>query len=68
MRFRILDKEGYRMSSAILQPRSAYVLLGEARWRWQHSIPPVDDLRFSITFRSLGQKQLPPDLTGHEVR
>ena len=23
------------------------------RWDWQHSIPPVDKLRYSITFRSL---------------
>jgi len=26
--------------AALLEPRSAYVLAGEARWHWQHSIPP----------------------------
>jgi alkylated DNA repair dioxygenase AlkB len=35
-----------------LAPRSAYVLRGEARWRWQHMIPPTPALRYSITFRS----------------
>jgi alkylated DNA repair dioxygenase AlkB len=36
-----------------LEPRSAYVLRGDARWRWQHSIPPAKALRYSITFRTL---------------
>ncbi len=36
-----------------LEPRSAYMLRGEARWRWQHQIPPTRALRHSITFRSL---------------
>ena len=35
-----------------LEPRSAYVLQGDARWRWQHSIPPTKALRYSITFRT----------------
>ncbi len=36
-----------------LAPRSAYVLSGAARSAWQHSIPPVSHLRYSITFRTL---------------
>lgn len=36
----------------MLEPRSAYILRGEARWRWQHSIPPTKNLRYSITFRT----------------
>ena len=36
-----------------LAPRSAYILRGDARWRWQHSIPPTRALRYSITFRTL---------------
>jgi alkylated DNA repair dioxygenase AlkB len=36
-----------------LAPRSAYVLSGAARSTWQHSIPAVTDLRYSITFRTL---------------
>ncbi|HEX6498196.1 MAG TPA: alpha-ketoglutarate-dependent dioxygenase AlkB [Micromonosporaceae bacterium] len=36
-----------------LAPRSAYVLAGAARSSWQHSIPAVPELRFSITFRTV---------------
>jgi len=36
-----------------LEPRSGYVLSGEARRSWQHSIPPTKELRYSITFRTL---------------
>jgi alkylated DNA repair dioxygenase AlkB len=35
-----------------LAPRSAYVMRGEARWGWQHSIPETKALRYSITFRT----------------
>ena len=34
-------------------PRSIYLLSGESRSEWEHSIPPVDALRYSITFRNL---------------
>jgi hypothetical protein len=37
----------------VATPRSAYLLSGPARWEWEHSIPPVDALRYSITFRNL---------------
>ncbi len=36
-----------------LQPRSAYLMTGESRQAYEHSIPPVDSLRYSITFRTL---------------
>lgn len=36
-----------------LEPRSCYHMQGEVRWQWQHSIAPVPDLRYSITFRTL---------------
>jgi alkylated DNA repair dioxygenase AlkB len=35
-----------------LVPRSAYVLRGDARWKWQHSIVATTALRYSITFRT----------------
>jgi alkylated DNA repair dioxygenase AlkB len=35
------------------EPRSAYLLSGPARSEWEHSIPPVDAPRYSITFRNL---------------
>jgi alkylated DNA repair dioxygenase AlkB len=34
-------------------PRSAYVLRDDARWKWQHSVPAVQELRYSITLRTL---------------
>jgi alkylated DNA repair dioxygenase AlkB len=37
----------------VLEPRSAYVLEGNARTGWQHHIPPTPALRYSITFRTL---------------
>jgi alkylated DNA repair dioxygenase AlkB len=37
----------------LLQPRSVYLLEGAARSEWQHSIPAVRELRYSITFRSM---------------
>ena len=54
--FRFRRKKGARWERASLelQRRSAYLLRGPSRWDWQHSIPPVDTLRYSITFRSLG--------------
>jgi alkylated DNA repair dioxygenase AlkB len=35
-----------------LAPRSAYAMGGDARWQWQHSVPPVPDLRYSVTMRT----------------
>ncbi|HEX6162681.1 MAG TPA: alpha-ketoglutarate-dependent dioxygenase AlkB [Vicinamibacterales bacterium] len=36
-----------------LLPRSAYVITGIARTDYEHSIPEVAELRYSITFRTL---------------
>ena len=33
-------------------PRSIYLMRGAARWGWQHSVAPVEALRWSITFRT----------------
>jgi alkylated DNA repair protein (DNA oxidative demethylase) len=40
-----------------LEPRSVYVLTGPARSEWQHSIPAVSELRYSITFRTVRDRQ-----------
>ena len=40
----------------LAEPRSAYRLHDEARWRWQHSVPPVKQLRYSITLRTARAK------------
>lgn len=54
-RFRLRRSQGQRWERMTLPmpPRSAYVLRGPARTEWEHSIPPVEALRYSITFRSL---------------
>jgi alkylated DNA repair dioxygenase AlkB len=39
-----------------LAPRSAYVFRDDARWGWQHSIPPTTALRYSITLRTLNTR------------
>jgi alkylated DNA repair dioxygenase AlkB len=43
---------GWRRVSLCLEPRSVYFLADSARWKWEHSIPPVEALRYSITFRN----------------
>lgn len=44
---------GWQRVNLTARPRSAYLLSGPARTEWEHSIPPVDALRYSITFRNL---------------
>jgi alkylated DNA repair dioxygenase AlkB len=39
-----------------LQPRSIYLMSGAARGSWQHSIPPVKELRYAIMMRTLRPK------------
>ena len=54
-RFRFRRKCGnsWERYSLTLEPRSVYLLRGPARTDWEHSIPPVENLRYSITFRSV---------------
>lgn len=44
--------DGFQRRALELAPRSAYVIAGEARTAWEHSIPPVKAHRYSITFRN----------------
>jgi len=53
LRFQRGGRERRRVWDVELEPRSGYVLAGEARWSWEHSIPPAKELRYSITFRTL---------------
>jgi alkylated DNA repair dioxygenase AlkB len=54
-RFRLRLKQGtsWTRASLTIEPRSAYLLRGPARTEWEHSIPGVETLRYSITFRNL---------------
>jgi alkylated DNA repair dioxygenase AlkB len=53
--FRLRRKTGstWERASVRAEPGSAYLLRGPSRTEWEHSIPPVDELRYSITFRNL---------------
>lgn len=43
-----------------LERRSAYVLSGAARHAWQHMVPAVREVRWSVTFRQLRRPDHPP--------
>ena len=53
MRFRRRTEGGFDRRSVDLAPRSIYHMDGEARNDWEHSIAPMPEPRWSITFRSL---------------
>lgn len=58
MRFRRHPPRAREKSLALeIEPRSIYRLQDEARWDWQHSVPPVPALRYSITFRILRKQE-----------
>ncbi|RFB83846.1 alpha-ketoglutarate-dependent dioxygenase AlkB [Rhizobium leguminosarum bv. trifolii] len=52
-RLRRRDRDRWQRRSLIVEPGSAYLMAGASRTLWEHSIPPVDRLRYSITFREL---------------
>lgn len=56
LRFRQRTADGFRRAKLPVEPRSAYLLSGEARRDWEHSIAAGDLLRFSLTFRTLSDK------------
>lgn len=59
-RFRFRCKRGgsWERASLIVEPRSVYLLRGPARTEWQHSIPPAERLRYSVTFRSMRSRPI----------
>ena len=52
-RFRRRAGSKWERVTVVAEPRSAYLLRGPARTEWEHSIPGVEGLRYSITFRNL---------------
>jgi alkylated DNA repair dioxygenase AlkB len=55
MRFRPWPHVPGRRGSVLaleVAPRSMYLLRGEARWEWQHSVALTQALRYSVTFRT----------------
>jgi len=59
LRFRRRAGAGWERAALTVEPRSAYLLDGPARDAWEHSIPAVEALRYSITFRSLAHAVMP---------
>ncbi len=57
MRFQKTVEDKRLVFEQELEPRSMYILSGSARYHWEHSIPKVEDTRYSITFRTLNEQK-----------
>ncbi len=55
--FRLRRRNGvtWDRAACVLAPRSVYEMSGETRSQWEHSIPPVETLRYSVTFRTMAE-------------
>ena len=55
--FRFRRKIGSRWErfTLTIEPRSLYLMSDDARSLWEHSIPPISELRHSITLRTLAE-------------
>ena len=47
------DRRRTATHEVVLDPRSGYLMRGKSRTSYEHHIPAVRDLRYSITFRTL---------------
>ncbi len=56
-RFRRASGEKWERFTLDAQPRSLYMMSGASRHVWEHSIPPVDAPRYSITFRTMVERK-----------
>jgi alkylated DNA repair dioxygenase AlkB len=52
-RFRRTEGDKWQRFTLSAEPRSLYLMSGESRQLWEHSIPAVEQRRYSITFRTL---------------
>jgi alkylated DNA repair dioxygenase AlkB len=55
LRFRRRAGTKWERFTLTAEPRSAYLLRGEARHEWEHSIPQLATLRYSVTLRTLAK-------------
>jgi alkylated DNA repair dioxygenase AlkB len=53
LRFRRKQGAGWRRSTIEAEPRSVYLMSGPSRDTWEHSIPAVENVRYSVTFRTM---------------
>jgi alkylated DNA repair dioxygenase AlkB len=56
LRFRRRHGDKWERFALQAEPRSLYLMQDEARHDWEHSIPAVDALRYSITFRTMADR------------
>ena len=59
LRFRRRLGTAWERVSLTAEPRSVYLLQGPSRMEWEHSIPAVGSLRYSVTFRSFKPHAFP---------
>jgi alkylated DNA repair dioxygenase AlkB len=52
-RFRRPAGAKWERFTLVAEPRSLYMMSGESREIWEHSIPAVEQRRYSITFRTM---------------
>jgi alkylated DNA repair dioxygenase AlkB len=52
-RFRRAAGDKWQRFTLSAEPRSLYLMSGESRQVWEHSIPAVEQRRYSITFRTV---------------
>jgi alkylated DNA repair dioxygenase AlkB len=52
-RFRRAAGDKWQRFTLSAEPRSLYMMSGESRHGWEHSIPAVEQRRYSITFRTM---------------
>jgi alkylated DNA repair dioxygenase AlkB len=52
LRLRRKKGDSWERRSAYIEPRSSYLLHGPVRDEWQHSIAPMDSLRYSVPLRT----------------
>lgn len=67
LRLRLRTPDGWRRAKLTLTPGSAYLLSGTVRNDWEHSIPPLEARRYSVTFRTFrspDQRSKPTGMDG----
>jgi alkylated DNA repair dioxygenase AlkB len=56
-RFRRRAGEKWQRFTLDAAPRSLYMMAGDSREAWEHSIPAVEQPRYSITFRTMAARK-----------
>lgn len=52
------DSAGREVIPVRLEPRSMFILSGDSRHAFEHALEPMQDMRWSITFRTFSQEGL----------